>query len=47
MRREKAIRLAVLTVNTSKSFSSNPEIVCVVPIGGLSYMFCVTRLTII
>lgn len=47
MGREQANRLAVLTVNTSKSFSVNPEIVCVVPSGGLSYIFCVTRLTII
>lgn len=38
--------MAVLTVKTSKSFVSNPEIFCVLPIGGLSYMFCVMRLTI-
>jgi hypothetical protein len=39
--------MGVLTVKTSNSFSSNPEIVCVVPSGGRSYAFCVLRLTMI
>lgn len=37
----------LLTVRTSKSLFISPEIVCVVPEGGLSNAFCVTRLFMI
>lgn len=47
MDHEEVMQMAVLTVKTSKSSSSNPEIVRVDPIGGLSYVFCVIRLTMI